>query len=190
MAGVIRECFRSVAGLPAADAVLQRLRQVPMVQRGIGLDAVRQELVDQAVIEVEALGIGRAGPIGKYPWPCDRKPIMFDAEIADQADVFPVAMVMLVGAVSGGIALDLARRMRKGVPDRAAAAVLIDGALDLIGRGGGAPPEVLRESRRAVPAGGLLLPGVRRICRACRHSERGKARKLCELPAREFSGHR
>ena len=55
IAGVIRERLRGVAGLPAADAVLQRLRQIPVIQRRIGLDAVGQQFVDQAVVEVEAL---------------------------------------------------------------------------------------------------------------------------------------
>ena len=192
IAGVIRERLRGVAGLPAADAVLQRLRQVPMVQRGIGLDAVGQQFVDQAVVEIEAFGIGRAAFRREIPAAMRSKTdSALTPRSPDQADVFLVAMVMLVGAVAGGVVLDLARRVRESVPDRAAAAVFIDGALDLIGRGGGAPQEVLRESspgragRR--PAFASVFGCIRR-CR--RHSERGKARKLCKLPAREFSEHR
>ena len=127
-----------------------------MIQRRIGLDAVGQQFVDQAVVEVEAFGIGRAGAIGKYPRPCDRKPVVPDAEIPDQPDVFLVAMVVVVGAVAGRLVLDLARRVRKSVPDRAAAAVFIDGALDLIGRGGGAPHKTFGKAGRGVRIGGRL----------------------------------
>src|SRR5882757_9283434 len=127
-----------------------------MVKRDVGLDPVGQEFVDQAVVEVEALGIWRAGAVGKYPRPRDRKPVVLDAEIPDQADVFLVAVVMLVGAVPGRTVLDLARRVRECVPDRAAAAVFIDGALDLIGRGGGAPREVFWKAGRGVRIGRRL----------------------------------
>src|SRR5260370_1368698 len=113
-----------------------------MVKRDVGLDPVGQEFVDQAGVEGQPPWIRRAGAIGKYPRPRDRKPVVLDAEIPDQADVFLVAVVMLVGAVPSRTVLDLARRVRKCVPDRPAAAVFIDRALDLIGRSRGAPGEV------------------------------------------------
>src|SRR5438552_2597149 len=125
-----------------------------MVQRGIGFDAVSEEFVDQPVIEIEALGVWRAGAIGKYPGPCDRETVMFGTEIPDQPDVFLVAMVVLVGAVAGRLVLDLARRVRKSVPDRASAAVFIDGALDLIGRRGGAPRKTFGKAGGGVRIGG------------------------------------
>ena len=40
IAGIIAECFRGFAGSPAADAVLQRLRQIPVIERRVWLDAV------------------------------------------------------------------------------------------------------------------------------------------------------
>ena len=136
-----------------------------MVQRGIGLDAVGQQFVDQPVVEVEALGIWRAGAVGKYPRPRDREPVVLDAEIPDQADVFLVAMVVIVGAVPGRLVLDLARRVRKSVPDRAAAAVFIDGALDLIGRRGGAPRKTFGKAGGGVRIGGRLPLGAGRMSR-------------------------
>ena len=45
--------------------VLQRLRQVPVVERGERLDAGREQLIDQSAVEVEALGVRLAGPFGK-----------------------------------------------------------------------------------------------------------------------------
>src|SRR4051794_6689277 len=114
---------------------------------------------------------------------------MPDAEIPDELNVFLVAMIMFVGAVAGGVVLDLAGRMRKNVPDRTAAAVLVDGALDLIGRGRGAPHESLWKAGSGVRVGRRLLFWARRIRRGRRHGERGEARQFAKLPAREFSGH-
>ncbi len=50
--GVVGEGFGGLAPLPAAEAVLQGLRQVPVVERGEGLYAVLEQLVDEAVVEV------------------------------------------------------------------------------------------------------------------------------------------
>jgi hypothetical protein len=70
-------------------------------------------------------------------------------------------MIVIVGAVA--VAVDrsiLPGVCAKRVPDRAAAAVFVDGALDLIGRGGGAPHKAFRETGRGVPVGRLCLrPG-------------------------------
>src|SRR5699024_86543 len=105
----------------------------------------------------------------------DRKPVMPDAEIPDQLNVFLVAVIMLVGAVAGGLVLDLAGRVRKGVPDRAAAAVLVDGALDLIRRGRGAPHKTIWKWGRGVRIGGRILLRARRLRRCRGKAERREA---------------
>ena len=58
------EGLGGVARFPAA-AILQRLRQVPVIERGEGHDAVGQQLVDQPVVEGEALRVGRPAPLRK-----------------------------------------------------------------------------------------------------------------------------
>ena len=176
--------------MPAADAVLQRLRQIPVIQRRVGFDAVFQELIDQPVVEIEPLGIRSAAAFRKHPRPRDRKSIGLDAEIPDQADVFLVAMVVIVGAVGVAAVLDLARRVRESVPDRTAAAVFVDGAFDLIGRRGGAPDEIFRKRRGRVPLGCRPGVAVRRLRGRRRQPERGKARELGKMPARKFRKHR
>src|SRR6059058_6081798 len=62
---VMRKGFGSLARLPAADPVLKRLRQIPVIERRVGLDALDQELIDEAVVEIEPLGIRRAGSVRK-----------------------------------------------------------------------------------------------------------------------------
>ena len=190
VARVIPERFRGVAGLPAADTVLQRLRQIPVIQRRVGLDAVLQEFIDQAVVEIEPLGVRSAASFRKHPRPRDRKPIGLDAEISDEADIFLVAVIMIVGAVGVAAVLDLARCMSKSVPDRTAAAVLVDGALDLIGRRGRAPDEILREWKRRVPLGRRLDVAIPGLCGRRRQPERGKAGDPGKMPARKSGKHR
>ena len=66
---IIAECLGRLAGAPAADPVLERLRQIPVIQRRIRLDALPEQFVDEAVVEVEALGVRRAAAFRKHPRP-------------------------------------------------------------------------------------------------------------------------
>jgi hypothetical protein len=63
--GVVGERLGRLDRPPAAVPVLEGLGQVPVVQGGEGLDPGLQELVDQAAVEVEALGVGLAGALGE-----------------------------------------------------------------------------------------------------------------------------
>ena len=58
IAGVIGKGFCGVGGFPAADVVLQRLRQIPVVERREWLDIVGEQFVGEAVVESEALALG------------------------------------------------------------------------------------------------------------------------------------
>ena len=51
---------------PAAR-VLQRLGKIPVVQRDEGVDAAGEELVDEAVVEVEARFVGAPRPLRATP---------------------------------------------------------------------------------------------------------------------------
>ena len=59
VAGIVRECVGGVAGFPPA-AILQRLRQVPVIERRERRNVVGDEVVQEPVVEVEAFGIWRA----------------------------------------------------------------------------------------------------------------------------------
>src|SRR5262245_38292725 len=54
-------------------------------------------------------------------------------------------MVVVVRDVAGVAVLDMTRRVRVGVPDRRALAVLVPCAFDLVRRGADAPVEAFRE---------------------------------------------
>lgn len=142
--GVRREVLGGLARGPAA-AVLEHLGQVPVVEGHGRGDAGGQQGVDQLVVEVEALGVDRAVAAGDHARPGDGQAVGVGAEPAHQADVLAPAVVVVAGDVAGVAARDLAGGVREGVPDRRRAAVLRHGSLDLVGRRGRAPQEVVRE---------------------------------------------
>src|SRR5229473_3797890 len=98
-------------------------------------------------------------------------------------------MIVIVGAVRVAAIADLARGVGEGVPDRAASAVFVDSAFDLIRGSGRTPQKAVRETGRGVPVGCLFRFDVLRLRRRRRHSERGKTRKLGKMPARELTEH-
>jgi hypothetical protein len=145
--GVLGEAQRGVARRPAA-ALLQRLRQVPVEQRRGRLDAALQHPLDQPAVEVEALAQRRAEAVGLDPRPGDREAVGLDLQRLDQVEVLAPAVVVVAGDVAGLAADDVALLVDEAVPVRLAAAVLADGALDLVGRGGDAEAEAGRDRGR------------------------------------------
>ncbi len=104
-----------------------------------------EELVDEAVVEVEALGVGCAGALREDARPGDGEAVGLEAEGLHESDVFFVAVVVIVGDVAGVAVVGLAGGVGEGVPDGGAAAIFVDCAFDLIGGGGGAPEEAWRK---------------------------------------------
>ncbi len=189
IAGVVGKRLRRLAPLPAAEAVLQGLRQVPVVERGEGLDAVGEQLVDEPVVEVEPLRVRLTVAVGEDARPRDGEAVRLDAERLHQLHVAFVEVIVVIGHVAVGVAHDLAGRMREGVPDGRPAPVLLDRALDLIRRGRRAPQEAGRERAQRVALRGGRGATLRRKRRGrrrrrgCRR-ERRRARDLCECSSR------
>src|SRR5258705_2417456 len=72
-------------------------------------------------------------------------------------------MIVIVGAVRVAVIGDLAGRVGERIPDRASAAVLVDGTLDLIRGSGGTPEKAFWERGRGGPGAcplGPFFPGV------------------------------
>ncbi|CAA9325700.1 MAG: hypothetical protein AVDCRST_MAG61-2583 [uncultured Friedmanniella sp.] len=98
-------------------------------------------LGDPAVeVQPRLVGRPRAGRLD--PRPGDREPVGVEAHPRQQRDVLGVAVVVVVGHVPGGAVGDGSGGADEGVPDAGAPAVLVDGALDLVRRGGRPPDEV------------------------------------------------
>src|SRR5215471_5549813 len=71
---------RCVAGLPSSYLVLERLRQVPVIQGREWLDAICNKFVDQSIIEVQPFWIWGTSSVGKNSRPGDRESIALDAQ--------------------------------------------------------------------------------------------------------------
>src|SRR5262245_23069493 len=130
--------------------------------RGQGLlVAPSDQLVHQAVVEIEALRVWLTGPGRKDARPGDGKPIRVRAEVLHQRHVFLVSMIVIVCDVAGIVVLDVARRVRVGVPNRGALAILIPRAFDLVRGRAGAPKEPVWKLSRCEPSHVRSLSSLR-----------------------------
>jgi len=161
-ARVICERRRRIAIEPAA-VLLQRLRQIPMVEAEPRRDAVRDEPIDQTFVKVEAALLHGAAARRQNARPRGRKPVGGKIAACEQIDMVAPAVVVVAGDVAGVAVLHASRRMGEDIPDAFAASVIVDRAFDLIARGRRAPHEV-RGKRTVVGSG----------CTGARHSTRGE----------------
>jgi hypothetical protein len=121
--------------------VLQRLRQIPVVQRRQRLDAAREQAVDQPFIEVQPGFVCRPSPRRLYARPGDREAIGADAKVSEQREVFIEAVVVVAGDLGRLAARDAARCRAEAIPDGRPAPPLGQRAFDLESRGRHAPEE-------------------------------------------------
>ena len=142
---VLGEALRRVAVGPAAG-VLQRLREVPVVERRGGLDPALEQPLDEAAVEAHAGRVERPGAVGLHARPRDREAVGLEAQRRHEVEVLAPAVVVVAGDVAGVAVLDGARNAAEGVPDRVAAPVLVRRPLDLVGGRGGAEAESGREA--------------------------------------------
>ncbi len=148
---VVRKANGGVAYRPASG-VLERLRQVPVIERRHRIDAGRSEGIDEPPIEVEPTLFDRAASVGHYPRPSDRKAVHLDPEPRHERDVLAKARVMVGGDVARVAATDRPRTSHERVPDRRPSPVSACCSFDLVRRRRDAPCETGWEhERRARP---------------------------------------
>jgi len=140
--GKVGEILRDLAALPAGVAVLQRLRQVPVVERGVRGDAVLAQAVHQPAVEVDALLVHGAAALRHDARPGDAESVVLHAEGGHQRDVVGHAVIVVAGNIHGAAVGDAAGLAAKRIPDARPAPVRGGGALYLDGRGGDAPFEL------------------------------------------------
>ena len=143
-AGVVSEPVCDVGVEPAA-AVVQRRRQVPVIERGHRRDAGTQQLVDESFVEAEAGRIDTPAAIGHHATPGDAETVRCVAEIAHQSHVVAHALVVVAGDIAGVAVAHAARCAHESVPDAGPGAIGQRRALDLVGRGGAAPKKATGE---------------------------------------------
>jgi hypothetical protein len=130
-AGVLGERLRGLARRPA-PFVLEPLRQVEVVERDERPDAGGEQVVDQAVVEVQTGRVDAAVSCRDHARPRDREAEHVDRELSHERDVLARAVVEVARVPGGG----------ETVPDAWAAPVLAGGPFDLVGRCRNAPLEV------------------------------------------------
>ena len=146
---VVDEAVHGVARRPAA-AVLQRLRQVPVVERQVGLHAAREQAVDEAFVEVQALGVPGAAAGGLHARPADREAVGVDPSAAIRSrSPQPVARGRRPPSPSLPSAMAPGRRQKRSQID-SPLLVRGSGPLDLEAAGRHAPDEVVGEALRGV----------------------------------------
>src|SRR3984957_16041675 len=143
-AGVVAKIFCEIAIRPSAG-VLERLRQIPMIESHPRLDVALEHLVDDATVEVETLLINRPLTGRHDARPRERNSRRVESEVGHHRDVVGIAMVEIARDVAGIAILNLARRVRKAIPDSLALAVLVPPGLDLIRRAGCTPQKIFRK---------------------------------------------
>ncbi|MDQ1022038.1 hypothetical protein QFZ43_008587 [Streptomyces afghaniensis] len=95
-----------VAQVPGDDGrvlgePLGGLPHPPAATVGGGLDAGRQQFVDHTGVEVQPLGVHRAGPVRDDAGPGDREPVGVHAQFPQQCHVLRTAVVVVAGDVTG-----------------------------------------------------------------------------------------
>ena len=140
---VLREQVGGVAVGPAA-LLLERLRQVPVVEGQPGHDALRQQLVDEPGVEVQASGVDRSA-VGPHARPGGGEAVGLQPQLGHQRDVVAVAVVVIARDVSVVATDHRAGHAAEGIPDRVGSAVFVGSAFDLVGRGCRAEEEGGRE---------------------------------------------
>ncbi len=124
-----------------------------------GLDVSGEESVDEAFVEVDAFGVGRAGALRENARPGDGETEALRPEALHQLDVLRIAVIEVVGDIAGLALKSFVGRVGEGIPDGGAAAGFVDRAFNLVGGGRGAPDEVVGEAVRRGGKGGQVLRG-------------------------------
>src|SRR5206468_7618242 len=139
-ARVLGERVDDVAVAPAA-LVLERLRQITVIERDERLDAVLEQRVDQAVVVLEAARLAVASAAREEPRPREREAVRVHAEPREQVDVLAPAAVVVAGERA-----EVAALPGEAIPDGGAAAVGVERTLDLERRGRRAPEKAVGEA--------------------------------------------
>ena len=131
--------------VPPSSAILERLRQVPMVEGDEGDDPLHQQLVDEGLVEVQPLGVQLSLAFGKHPRPRDGKTVPPVSHLLDHRHVLGEQPMVIAGHVSGLAGSYRAGRMAEPVPDRLSSSVRGDTAFELVRGSGRSPDEIMRK---------------------------------------------
>ncbi len=141
--GVVLKNPHELRVAPAAQRLLEVIRQVPVVERDHRLHADLLQPLDERPVVVGADFVATlAGAVGKYPGPGQGEPVVADPELPDGSNVGVDVVIAVAADVPGGHPVPPAR---KSVPNGEPLAVLLKRALHLVRRRAHRPYEVFGE---------------------------------------------
>jgi hypothetical protein len=156
--GVVPEELGRLARRPTALG-LELLRQVPVVERDPRDDSTLVHALEELAIPRDAARVETAAPFRLQPGPGQREPVCRNTQVRDEVEVLAPARTMVARDVAVLAVAHASRLAGEHVPDACAPLVLPDPALDLVGRGGNPPDEVVGEIRGDAVGHRDVLPG-------------------------------
>ena len=160
LAGINHKVVYRAARRPTTG-LLERLRQVPVVQRDVRRNATRQQASDEPVVEGHTLLVPRPGARRLHPRPSDGEAVGAQPQ-ADQEVQVVVETVVVVARYFARAAIENGAGLAtEHVPDGIATPAFARCTLYLKGAGGGTPDETGRKAasqngRARFGSGGLL----------------------------------
>jgi len=133
-------------GIEPTAAVIECRRQIPVIERHHGCNAVPEQRIGEAVVEGKAGRIDRAGSLRDYTAPGDAEAVGLEAKLAHQRHILRVAAIVVAGDVTGITVTHQTGSVREALPDARRRTVGERGAFDLISRSRATPQEIRRES--------------------------------------------
>src|SRR5579883_3003125 len=141
---IICEGVGRITGEPAT-AVLQCQGQIPMVERGNRADIPGEQVIDQAVIEIQAAFIDCPRSRRQDAGPGEREAIGVQIKLSHERNVFRHAVVVICCYLACLALIRCTGRRRKVIPDGGSSSIFMGRALYLVSRGSGTPEKVWRE---------------------------------------------
>ena len=156
-------------GIEPTAAVIECRRQIPVVERHHGCNAVAEQRIRKAVVEGEPGRIDRARALRDHAAPGDAEAVGREAQLPHQRDIIRVAAIVVTGDIAGITVAHQAGGVRETLPDARRSTVGERGAFDLICRsrttpqeirwkGDGAPRPCYRTMLRRMPRKRFLSP--------------------------------
>jgi hypothetical protein len=105
-------------------------------------DVVLEELINEAIVELETFFVHRAVRPADDTGPGNGKPVGLQFYFFHEGDILLIAMVVIAGDPAGRTIRYLSRHIAKIIPDGRHFPVLVPGPLDLVGCGGRAPEKL------------------------------------------------
>ena len=139
---VALEILDDASVFPTAVLILQRLGQIPVIEGEHRLYLVRQQGVDEFLVEGQPRLVHLAAAGGIDTRPAHREAVGLEPHFRHQRHVLLHAVIVIHRHVAVAALKGLARQLGEQIPHRGALAIGVPGPFHLVGGGGGAPQKI------------------------------------------------